>query len=108
MLKDGSITESIVTPSMVGLTAVESDRLRGGDAVENARIFTNVLEGSDRGPVRDLALINAAAGLLVAGAAPSLREGFRIAQEAIETGRTLDIFERYREEATREAKRSAP
>jgi anthranilate phosphoribosyltransferase len=106
-LKDGAISESSVSPSMVGLTAVGPESLRGGDARDNARIFLGVLDGTVRGPVRDLALINAAAGLLVAGGASNLRDGFRIAEEALEARRALEAFERYRDEARREMERSS-
>jgi anthranilate phosphoribosyltransferase len=101
MLKDGAISESTITPSLVGLDAVSFDHLRGGDAKENARVFLAVLDGEEAGPVRDLALINAAAGLLVAGRVPSLREGFHMAREAVEDKRARECLAKYRFHAKR-------
>jgi anthranilate phosphoribosyltransferase len=101
MLKDGEITPSTMTPRIVGLEAVDLEDLRGGAPEDNARIFMDVLEGRERGPIRDLAAVNAGAGLLVAGKVVTLREGYAVAIEALEERRALLAFERYRDEAKR-------
>src|SRR6185369_2623556 len=62
--KDGSVNTFYLHPADVGLPKAAAGALRGGDAHENARIIERVLAG-DRGPDRDVVLLNAGAGLMV-------------------------------------------
>ncbi len=66
--------------------------LQGGDAVHNAALLTAVLDGSDRGPRRELILANAAAALQVTGQAGSWDTGLGTAAEAIDSGRALAVL----------------
>jgi len=59
----GSVTEHDFDPSDLGLQRASLDDLRGGDAARNADIARGVLAG-DTGPVRDIVLLNTAAGLV--------------------------------------------
>ncbi len=88
--------ESRIEPSSLGLAPASVADLRGGDAAENASILAGVLEGGDRGPRRDIVLLNAAAGLAVCGAVPGLAEGMARAGEAIDSGAALAVLERWR------------
>ena len=91
-LENGQIRRFTVTPEDVGLTRVSIDAIRGGDAEHNAAALREVAEGR-RTPYRDIAVLNAAAGLVVAGAVPDLRAGVERAQAALDTGavaRTLE------------------
>jgi anthranilate phosphoribosyltransferase len=66
--------------------------LKGGDAQENARIIRGILDG-ERGAPRDVVLLNAGAGLLIAGRASSVQDGIAHAARAIDSGdagKTLD------------------
>jgi anthranilate phosphoribosyltransferase len=63
--------------------------LRGGDRELNARLIRGVLSGEDRGPRRDAVLLNAGAALFVAGAADTMREGWDVAAEVIDSGRAI-------------------
>jgi anthranilate phosphoribosyltransferase len=86
---NGIICESIVDPVALGLTLCSLDDLRGGGRRENAAILVAILDGTDRGPKRDLVLLNAAAGFVITGLAPDLSEGLELAREQIASGRTL-------------------
>ena len=91
-LKDGSIHSFEVTPEEADLTRADSVALRGGDPEHNAEALLKVLDGG-AGAYRDIALINAAAALVIAGKAASLKEGVGLGDAAIRTGaarRTLD------------------
>lgn len=88
-LRDGEVREYELRPEDFGLAAVPPERLRGGDAAENARIVRAVLEGEE-GPRRDVVLLNAAAALVVSGAAPDLAAGLGAAREVIDSGRALE------------------
>jgi anthranilate phosphoribosyltransferase len=61
------------------------DLLRGGHAEENARALLDVLKGK-KSAFRDVALMNAAAGLVVAGRAKDLQGGFALAAKSIDSG----------------------
>lgn len=99
MLAEGGITREEVSPETVGLEPVRPAQIRGGGREENARMFLSVLGGEERGPLRDLAALNAAAGLYVAERASSLLEGFHRSLELLRAGEALSAFERYRIEA---------
>ncbi len=82
-----------VTPEDAGLERCAPAALLGGDAAENATIAREVLGGA-QGPRRDVVVLNAAAALVVAGRAADLRQGARLAAEALDTGRARDLLER--------------
>ena len=73
-LENGNIRTFEVTPEEAGLARVGGDALKGGDADANAIALQGVLDGMPS-PYRDVALLNAAAALVVAGRAKSLKEG---------------------------------
>jgi anthranilate synthase/phosphoribosyltransferase len=85
-----------VTPEDAGLRTATLDELRGGDPQANAVIAREVLTGAP-GPKRDVVLLNAAAALVVAGRAKSLREGVSLAAAAIDDGRALRLLDRAKE-----------
>ena len=85
----GEIRELIVDPTALGLAPCALDDLRGGDRAQNAAILTAILDGSERGPKRDLVLLNAAAGFVITQLAPDLAAGLASAREQIESGRAM-------------------
>jgi anthranilate phosphoribosyltransferase len=84
-LADGEIRSFEISPEQVGLPRVKPDMLRGGDADTNAAALTSVLQGKPS-PLRDVAVLNAAAALVVAGKASDLKAGVAQAQQAIDSG----------------------
>lgn len=83
---NGIIKENTVDPEVLGLKTCALDELRGGDRKTNAAILTGILDGTNTGPQRDLVLLNAAAGFVITGLAPSLSVGLMLAREQINTG----------------------
>jgi anthranilate phosphoribosyltransferase len=83
--RDGAVNTFYLHPSDVGLPKAPSGALAGGDAAANAAIARAIL-GGERGPRRDVVLLNAAAGLLVSGRVTGLREGLALAARAIDEG----------------------
>lgn len=79
------ITEIEVRAGDVGLTEVSLDQLVGGDAAANVAIFERMMAG-ENGPARDIVVLNAAAGLLVAGQAETLGGGVELASAALDSG----------------------
>jgi anthranilate phosphoribosyltransferase len=85
-VRAGVIREMTIDAAEFGFARCELAELRGGDRAENARILIAILEGADCGPKRDIVLLNAAAGFVVAGIAADLADGLARAREAIDSG----------------------
>lgn len=85
-----------VTPSDLGVNVAELDALRGGDAAENARRLTEILQGEDRGPARDIVLVNAAAAIVVSGLAETWEEARERAAEALDSRAGWQVLQRMR------------
>jgi len=81
-----------VDAAELGLARVRLEDLRGSDAATNAVIVGEVLAGG-RGPHRDIVVLNAAAGLVVAGLADDLAAGIERAATAIDDGHALGVLE---------------
>jgi len=87
-LKNNEITSYEFDPrDYIGLLADKAD-IQGGDAAENAKALRQVLEG-EKGPKRDIILLNAAAGIYVSGLADSYPLAFELAQDSIDCGKAL-------------------
>jgi anthranilate phosphoribosyltransferase len=78
-----------ITPEKFGLRRARLDDIEGGDAKENARIVMSVLKG-ERGPRRDVVMLNASAALVAGAKARDFRSGIRMASESIDSGRALE------------------
>lgn len=91
-LKNGNISEYIVSPIDVGLPISSLSEVLGGNMLENAQIIKDILLGKIIGPKLDIVLLNSAAGLLVAGAALNFQEAIEIAREAISSGKTAALL----------------
>lgn len=82
-----------VHPSDFGLAKATPESLKGGDAKVNAAIVTSVLNG-DTGAPRDVVLLNAGAGLFVAGQAATVKAGIARAAVAIDSGAAREILKK--------------
>ncbi len=91
-LAGGNIRSFVLTPEELGLQRHSKADLRGGDAAYNANALRAVLSGAP-GAYRDTVLMNAGAGLVVAGKAATLAEGVAAAAAAIDNGRALGVLE---------------
>jgi anthranilate phosphoribosyltransferase len=90
----GQVREFELDPAGLGLEPATLDDLRGGDPRASAEIARAVLLG-ERGPRRDVVLLNAAAALEVAGSAGSLDEAMGIAAASIDSGAATDTLARW-------------
>lgn len=92
-LQGGEVRVYAVDPAELGLGPAALADLEGGDAAANAACVRRVLDG-ERGPKRDLVVLNAAAGLVAAGVAEGLPDGVELAAAAIDEGRAAAVLER--------------
>ena len=92
-LEKGEIRSFEVTPEDVGLKRVAGEALKGGDGAANAVALRNVLSGLPS-PYRDVALLNAAATLVVAGRAKDLKEGMALGVKSLDDGAAAERLKR--------------
>jgi len=85
-LRDGAIRLHTLKPGDFGIPMAARKDLAGGDAGKNAAILAGILEG-EKGPGRDIVLLNAGAALYVGEKASSIGEGIAVAREALESGK---------------------
>jgi anthranilate phosphoribosyltransferase len=84
-LDRGEVYTFTIRPQDVGLKQVKPEALLGGDAKENAQALLDVLKGK-KSPYRDVAILNAAAGLIVAGRAKDLTYAVELAAKSVDSG----------------------
>ncbi|WP_436494591.1 anthranilate phosphoribosyltransferase [Actinokineospora sp. HUAS TT18] len=92
-LEDGRVRRFEIAPEDVGLARSTPQALRGGDAEANAVALRTVLTG-EPSAYRDVVTFNAAAALVVAGAAHDLADGVLVAAKSIDSGAAMDTLER--------------
>jgi len=102
VLENGTVREGTLCPADFGLPTHPLSDVKGGTPAENAAAFKALLASGDNIPVHlmpilDFVLINAAALLVVAGHANGLKDGVRLAREAITTGKAWNALEVFRE-----------
>lgn len=95
-LKAGRIEEFDIEPKDFGLPVYPPGAFAGGGAEDNARILLSILKG-ERGPARDIVLVNSAAALVAAGKASGIKEGLAPAAESIDSGKALKSLEKLKE-----------
>ncbi|HAM49359.1 MAG TPA: anthranilate phosphoribosyltransferase [Nitrospiraceae bacterium] len=87
--RDGKVETFYVTPEDFGVHRAEVKDLLGGDKDENARILLSILAG-EKGPKRDVVLVNSAAALMVSGKTDAPKDAMLIATDVIDTGKALN------------------
>jgi anthranilate phosphoribosyltransferase len=84
-LENGKVRTFEISPADIGIALTKPEALRGGDADHNAAALKDVLNDKPSA-YRDVAVINAAAALVVAGAAKTLQDGAELARKALSSG----------------------
>jgi len=84
-LKNGQLIENILDPQDLGLSCANPHMLEGGDAARNAEIISQLLHDG-QGASADIACLNAAASLIVAGHVETFDEGLRLARASVQSG----------------------
>ena len=92
-LRNGEVTTAEFTPEDFGVRRATLDDLKGGTAEENAEILLRILDGVP-GPKRDIAVVNAAPAIVVAGLADGFVEAVDLAKESIDSGGARAVFDR--------------
>ena len=83
--RDGEVRVTELNPRRLGLPLARAEDLKGGDAEQNAALLGGVLSG-EKGPRRDIVLLNAAAAIVAGGRAKDLAEGLKAAAQSVDGG----------------------
>ncbi len=94
-MMDGRVRTYTLSPEDLGFRRAPLEALRGGTPEENAKISVSVLQG-EKGPRRDIVLLNAGAALVAAGVAGTVADGVARAVESIDGGRAYAKLEALR------------
>jgi anthranilate phosphoribosyltransferase len=92
--RNGSVREMRVTPEELGVAPAPVEELRGGDAARNAELLVSVLRG-EKGGRRSAVLLNSAAAIAASGVCETLRDGVRLAEQAIDSGAAAARVEQF-------------
>jgi len=84
--KHGEVRTFQMTPEEYGLKRADCEDIVGGNAAENAKITRSILEG-EKGPRRDMVLLNASAAFVASGICGNISEGLQVAADAIDSGK---------------------
>jgi len=95
-INNGSIKEYKIDPTKYGIKKADIKEIAGGTPKENAEIIINILKG-EKGPKRDIVVLNSGAALYVAQITDSLEEGIDFANKLIDSGKA---YEKYKEIAS--------
>ncbi len=96
-VKKGKLKTYVFDPTDISLKKVPSQALKGGGIQTNANILLSILQGKEKGPTRDIALLNAGAALVVGGMAESFQEGYYLAEKGLDRGEALLVLEGLKE-----------
>ena len=92
-LENGALTPFTVTPEEAGLARANPADLKGGEPGQNAEALRAVVNGA-KTAYRDIAVLNAAGALIVAGKARDLKEGAALAAAALDSGKVRDVLDK--------------
>lgn len=91
-LRAGEVRDYVIEPEQFGFSKASLEDIGGASAKENAEIILNIFKG-EKGPKRDIVILNSAAALYVGKAADSFEEGIELAKEIIDSGKALTKIE---------------
>ncbi len=92
-IRRGKVESYEVQPTGLGFAPATAADLLGGEPAENAAITRAILSGTEKGPKRDIVLLNAAFAIMAAGKADSPKDGITAAAESIDSGAALKKLE---------------
>ncbi len=91
-LVNGEVRSYVIDPEELGMSKADMSSLVGGTAEENAQITLDILRG-EKGPRRDIVLLNSAAAIAAGGLAANLIDGIQLAAKSIDSGKAMEKLE---------------
>ena len=99
-IKDGWFKSTVIKPEDFGFARCSKDDLKGGTPEENAKITTDILNGA-KGHKRNAVLMNAGAALYIGGKADSMKDGVKLAEDIIDSGKAAETLKKFVEISNR-------
>jgi anthranilate phosphoribosyltransferase len=93
-LKDGQITGKEINPEDLGITLGSIEELRVSDAKTSAKVIKNILSGKEKGPRKDIVILNAAAAIIAGNLAEDFKSAIRLAEASINDGKASACLEK--------------
>lgn len=93
-IRDGFYRTSSITPEQFGLKRSPKEAIVGGTPEVNAQITKDIITGNDRGPKRDIVLMNVGLGLYIYGKAETMEQGVQMAAAVIDSGKVVETLDR--------------
>jgi len=94
-LKNGIVSTYTLTPESLGILRANPEDIKGSTPKENARDLLCIFKGQ-KGPKRDIVVLNAAAALYVGGIVGSIKQAIPIAEDAIDSGKVMVKFNQFK------------
>lgn len=88
-IRDGKVVDYIINPEELEINLAKHEDIKGGSAKENAEVIVNILKGH-KGHKRDIVVLNSAAALYVGNVCESIKEGIKLAEELIDSGKAYE------------------
>jgi anthranilate phosphoribosyltransferase len=95
-VQHGAVTERLLTTDELGFPVAAHADLAASDLVGAAKLLVAILTGSERGPRRHMAVVNAGLAIMAAGLADNMQSGIQLAEAAIDSGGAVQTLERLR------------
>jgi anthranilate phosphoribosyltransferase len=93
-LKNGTMVKRELDCSDYGIATTDLNTIKGGDIKNNAKIVREIIEGNDKGPRKDLVILNAAAAIIVAGLADNFESAINMTQLSIDSGKAKKCLDK--------------
>ncbi|MHC4753641.1 MAG: anthranilate phosphoribosyltransferase [Planctomycetota bacterium] len=93
-LEDGEVSSIELDPKELGISGTSIDEIRSGDTAANAEIVRDILSGKEKGPRKDIVLLNAAAAIIVGGLAQDFAQAIKIADSSINDGKAQGCLDK--------------
>lgn len=91
-IKNSEVKKFTINPEDYGIKKVGREKILGGDVEENAQAIQQILRG-EKGPKRDIVVLNSAYALYISGKVNSIEEGIKLAEESIDSGNAKHVLE---------------
>jgi anthranilate phosphoribosyltransferase len=101
-LKDGQITEKELNAAEFGFTPPSIDQLKVADAKTSAKVLRDILGDKEKGPRKDIIVLNAAAAIIVGNLAQDFKQAIEMADTSVGSGKALECLEKFIEVSNKE------
>ena len=105
-VKGKSVKKYSINPGTYGFKKTPRQQISGGSPEESAEIIKDILRGIEKGARRNVVVLNSAVALYVAGVVKDIKQGIKLAEESIDSGKALQVLENLKRETHRVAPKS--